>query len=194
FLIFILILLLVSVFKKIIVYEFQKGLFYKNGKFKKELAPGLYYILRHNSSIKLIDTRICYLKIPGQEVLSSDNISLKVSLSVSYKVVNPIKAVNDVENYQEASYLTLQVALRNIISSTPVDEILKSRNMISEQLMEICVNEIKALGIELLSVNLKDIMFPGDLKNIFAQELKARKEGLATLERARGETAALRNL
>jgi regulator of protease activity HflC (stomatin/prohibitin superfamily) len=90
--------------------------------------------------------------------------------------------------------LELQLALREIIGNATIDTLLESRNEFSEKLFELTKEKIKELGLELLSVNIKDIMFPGPLKQIFAQVVKARKEGQAALEKARGETAALRNL
>jgi len=180
--------------QKIILYDHQKGLLYKNGRLQRVLDAGVYRIFRMTTMVKKIDIRTRFITIPGQEVLSSDSITLKVSLAAQYAVINPELALTKVENYQEALYLTLQIALREIIGSAPIDDILQKRNEFSQRLMECTVGKAESLGIKLIAVNIKDIMFPGELKKIFAQEVQARKEGLAALEKARGETAALRNL
>jgi regulator of protease activity HflC (stomatin/prohibitin superfamily) len=99
-----------------------------------------------------------------------------------------------VQNFQEALYLELQLALREIIGSVDIDTVLNSRGELSKRLLEMTSSRVRDLGLRLVSVNLKDIMFPGKLKEMFAQVVNARKEGLASLEKARGETAALRNL
>ena len=103
-------------------------------------------------------------------------------------------AINKTQSYQDALYLELQLALREIVGSTEIDSILKSRNEFSAKLVELTQQQVQDLGLQLNSVNIKDIMFPGKLKEIFTQVVNARQEGLAALERARGETAALRAL
>ncbi len=145
-----------------------------------------------STSIQKIDMRPRFVSISGQEVLSADNIALKISLAARYQVVNPDIAINKVQDSQEALYLELQLALREIIGNVAIDTLLENRNRFSENLFELTQAKIKELGLELLSVNIKDIMFPGNLKQMFAQVVKARKEGQAALEKARGETAALR--
>jgi regulator of protease activity HflC (stomatin/prohibitin superfamily) len=180
--------------KRITVFEYEKGLKYSKGKFDQIIEPGQYWYIPFFSSIQTIDMRPRFVSITGQEVLSSDSITLKVSLAARYQIVNPDIAINKIHDYQEAFYLELQLALREIIGSAAIDNLLESRNEFSEKLVELTEDKIKELGLKLLSVNIKDIMFPGPLKQIFAQVVKARKEGQAALEKARGETAALRNL
>ncbi|MFH1777767.1 MAG: slipin family protein [Candidatus Omnitrophota bacterium] len=180
--------------KKIIVYDYERGLLYKKGKFIKIVGAGLYRIFKMTTIIKKIDTRIRFITIPGQEVLSSDSISLKISLATQYEIINPELALTRIENYQEAFYVITQIVLREIIGSAPIDEILQKRNEISQRLIELTAQKAETIGIKVISINIKDIMFPGELKKIFAQEVQARKEGLAAIEKARGETAALRNL
>lgn len=182
------------VIKRITILEYEKGLKYVQGKFRKIVGPGQYWYLPFFSMIQKVDIRPRFVSITGQEVLSSDGVTLKVSLAANYQLSDPNTAINKVQNYQEALYLELQLALREIIGSTNIDTILENRNDLSRKLMGMTEARIQELGLKLISVNLKDIMFPGQLKHIFAQVVSARKEGLAALERARGETAALRNL
>ncbi len=134
------------------------------------------------------------MTVPGQEVLSSDSISLRVSIAATYRVSDPQVAVNDVGSYPEALYLKLQLALREIVGGAEIDDFLARRADFSRQLAELAAGPVSELGLELVSADIKDIMFPGALKEVFAQVVKARKEGQAALEKARGETAALRNL
>ncbi len=182
------------VLRRLTIYEYQCGLKYSNGRYTGKLSPGAHWYFPYFTAIKTVDLRPCFVTVPGQEVLSADHVSLKCSLAVKYEVVDPHTAVNKIDNYQTALYLELQVALRGIIGSAPVDQLLEQRDQLGARLLELCVGKGRALGIQILSVNIKDIMFPGQLKTIFTQVIKARKEGLATLEKARGETAALRNL
>ena len=180
--------------RRITVLEYEKGLRYTKGKFRSVLGPGQYWYMPFFTFIRKLDIRPRFVSITGQEVLSSDGVTLKVSLAANFTITDANVAINKVQSFQEALYLTLQLALREIIGAVDIDTVLSERNALSNKLMEATESEVADLGLRLISVNLKDIMFPGKLKEIFAQVVNAKKEGLAALEKARGETAALRNL
>ncbi len=180
--------------RRITVLEYERGLRYVRGRFDRTLDAGQYWYSPFRSRIDKVDVRPRFLPVNGQEVLTSDGVSLKVSLAAKYELVDPHVAVNQVQDYQGTLYLELQMALREIIGNATVDEILEQRNTFAERLLKTSAEKAKALGLDLHDVNLKDITFPGALKQTFAQVVQARKEGQAALERARGETAALRNL
>ncbi len=190
------VLLLIAVVSigRIVIYEYQRGLLYRQGKFVAVLQPGQHFYFRLTHAVTRIDVRTTNATIPGQEVLSADNVGLKISLAAGYRVSDPYLAVNKVFNYQATLYLLLQVILREIIGSMAVDDILLKREEIGKQLYEKSKDQAALVGIDLEFASIKDLMFPGELKNIFAQVVNARKEGQAALERARGETAALRSL
>lgn len=180
--------------KTITIYEFERGLLYRNGKYDRILEPGRHTMLRFGIRLFKVDVRQQIVTIPGQDVLSADNVSIKVSLAATYKVGDPYLAINETASYHQALYQLLQLEARNLIGSTPIDELLAKREEIGAGLLKAARPPAKKIGVELVSVGIKDVMFPGELKNIFAQVVNARKEGLAALERARGESAALRNL
>lgn len=181
-------------FSRITVYEWERGLKYRNGQFRETLGSGVYWVYRPRTEIHKVDVRPTFVSVPGQEVLSSDGVTLKVSLAAQFEITNPDVAMNRVQSYYQALYLILQLALREIIGGATIDEVLARRNELGRLLTEKTTQPIEELGLRLLSVDLKDIMFPGNLQRIFTQVVQAQKEGLATLEKARGETAALRNL
>ena len=193
-LVIILVLLLRFGVRRITLLEYEKGLRYSKGRFDRVLDSGQYWYLPWFSIIQKLDVRPRFVSIIGQEVLSSDGVTLKVSLAANYEIVKPEVAINKVQSFQDALYLELQISLRQIIGAADIDTILNTRNELSKKLMEMTEEKIQELGLKLISVSLKDIMFPGKLKEIFAQVVNAKKEGLAALERARGESAALRNL
>ncbi|MBN1398722.1 MAG: slipin family protein [Bacteroidetes bacterium] len=192
--VFIIVLIIKSLLKRVIIYDWEKGLKYKKGKYIKTLDAGSYWIYKFSTAIQKVDTRPRFVSVPGQEVLSSDSVSLKVSIVTQYKIDNPFNAVTKSANYEESLYTSLQIALREIIGNSPVDELLEKRNEFSKKLFELTNKKLEEFGLKLISADLKDIMFPGELKKMFSQIVKAKKEGLAILERARGESAALRNL
>lgn len=180
--------------KRVTVLEYERALKYRKGKFDSILEPGQYWYLPAFALIQKIDSRPRFVSISGQELLSADGVTLKLSLAANYRIADPNIAVNQVQNYEEALYLELQLAIRDIVGSADIDTVLTTRDELSARLLEICQPKAKLIGLELASVNIKDIMFPGKLKEIFAQVVNAKKEGLAALEKARGETAALRSL
>ncbi len=176
------------------IYEYERGLLYNRGRFRRVLEPGTYWFLRASHTLKKVDVRKKFVSIDGQDVLSADNVSIKVSLVAGYRIADPDLAINHTEHYWAALYLLLQLSARDIIGSVPIEELLAQREEIERRLFEASVEEAAKLGLELLRAGIKDVMFPGDLKKVFAQVINARKEGQAALERARGESAALRNL
>jgi regulator of protease activity HflC (stomatin/prohibitin superfamily) len=181
-------------FTHVTVWQFEKGLKYRKGRFEELLEPGRYLIYWRTQQITRVDVRPQYTTIIGQEVLSADNIAVKVSLAVRYQVSDPVKAINETRDYMNALYLELQIALRCIVGSKLIDELLENRGSFDDLLLDKCRARAEEMGVTLEGVHVRDITFPGDLKKVFAQVVKARKEGLAALERARGETAALRSL
>ncbi len=180
--------------RRLTVLEYERGLKYTKGRFNSVLGPGQYWYMPYFTFIVKVDVRPRFASITGQEVLSSDGVTLKVSLAANFEITDPYIAINNVMSFEQALYLELQLALREIIGAEDIDTVLSSRDDISKKLMELTEHKIAELGLKLISVDLKDIMFPGKLKEIFAQVVGARKEGLAALEKARGETAALRSL
>jgi regulator of protease activity HflC (stomatin/prohibitin superfamily) len=179
---------------RITIFEFERGLEYRDGRFRGLIGPGSRWIFPRRTSIQRMDVRPRVTSVPGQEVLSADGVALKVSLAARYRVVDPAQAVNGVESYETALYTELQLALRAVIAGSSAEQLLDSRAALGPRVLELAVAPARAFGIELQSADVKDLTFPGELKKIFTQVVKARQEGLAALERARGETAALRNL
>jgi regulator of protease activity HflC (stomatin/prohibitin superfamily) len=181
-------------FERVRVLEFERALEYRRGRFSKVLGPGHYWVFRPVATVVKLDVRPRFVSVPGQEVLSSDGVGLRVSVAAEYELVDPARAVNETESFQESLYLTIQLALRQVVGETAIDDLLEKRGDIGARLEELVKPAAEELGLAVRRVELKDIMFPGALKKTFAQVVNARKEGLAALERARGETAALRNL
>jgi len=181
-------------FKRITVFEYQRGLKYTKGRYEESLGPGLYWILPAFTAIVPVDVRPEFITILGQDVLSADGVTLKVSLAAEFQIADPNVAVNKNANFRTSLYLTLQMALREIVGKEKIDVLLENRAAIGAKLVELTSAKASDYGLKLISADVKDIMFPGEMKKAFSQVVKAQKEGQAALERARGETAALRNL
>lgn len=180
--------------RRVTVYEYQKGLKYTKGRYASTLSPGQYWILSAFSSVVPVDIRPQFVTIPGQEVLSSDGVTLKVSLAAEFEVADPNVAINKNASFQNGLYLTLQMAIRGIVGKEKIDTLIENRAEFGSKLNELTSAKATELGLKLVSADIKDIMFSGEMKKAFAQVVRAQKEGQAALERARGETAALRSL
>ncbi len=191
---YVLIRLFTRLLTKTTIYEYQTGLKYVNGQYQGLLNAGSYWQNELTTKIETVDTRPLHQTIPSQEVLSQDGIAVKISLVATIKVVDPEVAVQQTQDYLSAVYLELQQALRAAIGEQSIDQVLQARQTIGETITALVANKVRALGVEVSAVGIKDLTFPGSLKQTFAQVVTARQEGLAALERARGETAALRNL
>lgn len=176
------------------VFEYERGLRFRRGRFKGVLGPGTYWHLGFLTQIQRLDVRPARAAVSGQEVLSADGVAVKASIIALFQITDPERALLGSDNYHMAIHSELQLALRAIASSVPIEELLRSRADIPARLKELAAPRLRTLGIELAEASLRDLTFPGELKKIFTQVIKARQEGLAALEKARGETAALRNL
>jgi regulator of protease activity HflC (stomatin/prohibitin superfamily) len=180
--------------KSFVVPEGFVGLLYRHGKSWHRLSPGKHRFWKFGYSVRLVDVRKTVVTVAGQEVLSADNVGLKVSAALTYKIEQPEKAVHEVQDFSAHLYNAVQLAMRSVIGGLPIESLLTQRLEIGKQLQALVHPELERIGIFVFAVEVKDVMFPGELKKVFAEVLKAQKEGQAALERARGETAALRNL
>jgi regulator of protease activity HflC (stomatin/prohibitin superfamily) len=183
-----------GLFERLIVFEYERGLRFHKGRLSGVLEPGQYWLYRRTTSVQKVDIRPRFVSITGQEVLSSDSVSVRVSLAAEFEIVDAAKAITSVEDYENALYLAAQLSLREIVGAAEIDDLLERRGDFGRRLLELTAPRVEEFGLKLKAVEIKDIMFPGPLKRVFARVVEARKEGLAALERARSETAALRNL
>lgn len=180
--------------QSVTVYEWQRGLRFKNGTFERLVEPGRYWIWRPTTTIQTIDVRADFSNISGQELVTSDGITVKISLAVQQRLADPVKAVLEVVDHREAAHNMIQIALREVVAAMTGDEVLAKRSEIGPQVFERSIWKVKELGLELKAVDVRDLMLPAATKRLYAQVVEARQRGLAALEQARGETAALRSL
>jgi regulator of protease activity HflC (stomatin/prohibitin superfamily) len=176
------------------IFEYQRGLRFVNGALRDEVGAGRHWHLGSGTTIRTFDLRSTTIAVNSQEVLSKDGVAVKASLSAMYRIAQPRIAVLSTTDFAAALYVELQQALRAAVSMVDVEALLANRGEIGGQILAVVQPAAERSGLMLEHVAVRDLTFPGELKKIFAQVVKARQEGLATLERARGETAALRHL
>ena len=176
------------------VHEYERGIRVRQGRLAGLVDAGTHVAFRPYSEIRLLDGRPTSITVPGQEILTSDGVALRVSLTARYVVADPVAAVTGDQSYVSALYTLLHGALREAIAGRSADEILAARTELGPAVGGIVASELARIGVELLGVDVRDVMVPAELKRAFAGIVAARREGEAAVERARGETAALRGL
>lgn len=176
------------------VYEQERGLVYQRGRLVRVVEAGRHRTWFGRRTIVRVDLRERIVTVAGQDVLSADGVGLRVSVAARYQVADPRLAVTATQDYDAALYLRLQIALRDLVAALPMDELLAARTRLSGELFAATVEPAEQIGLRLLAADVKDLMLPADVRAWFLQPIQARKEGQAALERARGETAALRSL
>jgi regulator of protease activity HflC (stomatin/prohibitin superfamily) len=176
------------------VHDYERGLRYRSGRFTGLVNPGSHVVIRPFTEVRLLDARPAFMVVEGQEVLTSDGVAVKVSLAARYVVGDPVAAVTNEQDFRRSIHLELQLGLRDAIAGGTLEEILGARSKIGPAVMERTASALARVGVELLGVEVRDLMVPGELKRLFAGVVAARKEGEASLERVRSETAALRSL
>lgn len=178
------------------VSNFEKGLLFVNGTFVKELTAGTYYFWNNAISVevKTADTRLQQLEISGQELLTKDKASLRINFFVSYQVANIFKALVDNKDFEKQLYVLMQLALRAFIGGFTFDELLGRKEAIAKEILENVQAKINDLGLAVSDAGIRDIILPGDMKEIMNQVLVAEKKAQANSIMRREETASTRSL
>lgn len=183
-----------TIYPYITIHEYERAVRYVRGKLEGVAEPGQFRYRASTTELVRLDMREQTVIVPGQEILSSDSLGFKISLQANYRIADPVKSQSVVSNYFITLYADIHAASRAVVETMTGDEILANRAAIGSK-VEAAVKETAArYGIEIVSLTVRDCMLPGNLKQIYAKVAEAKQEGLAALERARGESAALRNL
>jgi regulator of protease activity HflC (stomatin/prohibitin superfamily) len=183
-----------AMIRRVVIGETEVGLLYRQGRFDRLLEPGGRWVLGTRVNVARVDTRRRLLVVSSQDVLTRDNVQLRLSAVVAFSVADAPRALHEFQSYEQELHVAAQLALRAIVAEAEVDELLERRNMLGERLTELVRGRSGELGLEVAEVELRDVTLPGSLRTAFAEVLHARAEGRASLERARGESAALRSL
>lgn len=178
------------------INSWEKGILTVNGKFEKMLDPGLhqFWNVEQNVNIQIVDTRIQTMPIAGQEILTKDKVGIRVNFSVQYQVVNVYQALNEVKDYATQLYTKIQLLLREYIGKMTLDQLLTKKEDIGSYILSETNDTTEVLGVELISGGIKDIILPGDVKDIMNQVLIAQKKAQANLVMRQEETASTRSL
>lgn len=185
-------IILFSTFK--ILNEYERGVVFRLGKFSGVRGPGLIILIPGLEKMAKIDLRLVTMDVPGQDIISKDNVTLKVNAVVYFKVSNPENAIISVENYYHATAQIAQTTLRSVVGQYELDEILAHRDMINAKLQGILDELTGPWGIKVTNVEVKAIDLPVEMQRAMAKQAEAEREKRAKIISAQGEFEASKKL
>lgn len=183
--------------KKRIVPESYVGLIYEKGAFKRLLEPGEYVVKRHwfdrvARAIVTVDMRERSLTIKGQEILTRDKVAIRVILLVYFRIRDAVAAAHNVASYEERIYEDVQLSARRFLAGRTLEDILSDRNEISDAVREEVSESASNYGVEIVRADVKDLIFPGNLREIMNQVLETERRAEASLIAARKDAEEMR--
>ncbi len=182
--------------KKYTVATYEEGYLYLNDRFDRTLTEGRHYFYTSLNTITLwkIDKRVQTLEITGQEILSADKVTLRCNLTMHYMITDGMAYLNHIDDPQAYLYKQLQFAARAHLGALYLDEILEKQHTLNKEVLSNLHDHCRQFGVEIESVHIKDIILPGEMREIFNQVIEATKRAEANNIKRREETAATRSL
>lgn len=179
-----------------VVEAYEKGILFVDGKFSKVLDTGVYYFWKNPIAISVVkaDMRQLQLEVSGQEILTKDKAALRINFYTQYKVVDIVKALIDNKDYEKQLYILMQLALREYVGTMTLDELLERKEAISNYVLTALKEKAGNLGVEIRDCGVRDVILPGEMKEIMNQVLVAQKKAEANVIMRREETASTRSL
>lgn len=176
------------------VNEYQRGVKFVLGKYKGIMNPGWRLVYPIFQTYRKIDLRVVVADVPMQEVITKDNISVRVNAVTYYKVVEADKAVLEVEDFPHAIAQLAQTTMRNIVGQVDLDDFLSQTDKIAEDIRKIVDEATDPWGIKVIRTELKDITLPEEMKRVIGKQAEAEREKRAVIIKAQGEVIAADNL
>ncbi|MBI4709175.1 MAG: slipin family protein [Candidatus Portnoybacteria bacterium] len=176
------------------VNQYQRGVKFTLGKYTGIMEPGWRLVWPIIQGYQKIDMRTKAVDVPDQEAITKDNISVRVNAVIYYKIRFAEKAVIEVENFSYAVSQLAQTTMRNVVGEVNLDELLSSRDVIAERIRSIVDKASDAWGVEVQSVELKDVTLPEEMKRVIGKQAEAEREKRSVIIKAEGEVIAAENL
>jgi regulator of protease activity HflC (stomatin/prohibitin superfamily) len=178
-----------------ILAEYERGVIFRLGKLLSEpKGPGVILVFRPIDRIVRISLRTIVHDVPPQDVITRDNVSVKVSAVVYFRVIDPRKAVVEVENYLYATSQLSQTTLRSVLGTAELDDLLSQRDRLNQQLTQILDRETEPWGIKVSAVEVKNVDLPQEMQRAMARQAEAEREKRAKIIHAEGELMASEKL
>ena len=177
-----------------IVQEYERGVIFRLGRVMGPKGPGLFLIIPFVDKMVKVDLRTITLDVPSQEAITADNVTVKVNAVVYFRVLNPLDAVIQVENYQRATWQIAQTSLRNVIGQSTMDQLLQDREAVNARLQLIIDEATEPWGIKVSIVEVKDVELAANMVRAMAREAEAERERRAKVISAEGDFQAAEQL
>lgn len=176
------------------IYEYERGILFTMGKFTGILNPGWQIVLPIIQSYQKVDIRTKAVDLSDQEAMTKDNISIRVSAVIYYKISDAARAILEVENFYWAISNLAQTTMRNVVGEADLDYLLSARDEIAQKIEAIIKPQASEWGIEVISVELKDVILPDTMVRTMAKQAEAEREKRANIINSEGEVIAAENL
>ncbi len=173
-----------------VVQQYERGVIFVLGKLTGAKGPGIFLVPPFVTRMIKVDLRVVTLTVPPQEVISRDNVTIKVTAVVYFYVVDPVAAVVNVMNYMQATTQIGQTTLRNVLGQSELDELLSQRNKINRELQTIIDEHTERWGVKVTAVEIKDVELPASMQRAMAKQAEAEREKRAKIIHAEGELQA----
>ena len=185
-----------ALYMKVEVPQYQKARLYFNQKLERILDAGTYYFWKNaiKIDVSFVDTRLTQMDITGQEILTADKVSLRVSFVCNYRITDYVKVLTEIDDFEEQIHVAAQLALREYIGKYKLDEILENKAQMSEYVFAKLKGKEKDLFVEIVDAGVKDIILPGEIREIMNTVLVAEKRAQASVIQRREEVASTRSL
>jgi regulator of protease activity HflC (stomatin/prohibitin superfamily) len=170
-----------------IVQEYERGVIFRLGRLVGARGPGLFFILPFVERMIKVDLRVVTMDVPRQDVITQDNVTVKVDAVVYFRVVNPEDAVTKVMDYFRATSLVAQTTLRSVLGESDLDELLSKREELNQKLQTIIDDATEPWGVKVTIVEVRDVSLPADMINAMSRQAQAERERRAKIISAEGE-------
>jgi len=177
-----------------VVSEWERGVIFRFGKYDRTRGPGLVFMFPGVERMIKIDLRVITMDVPAQEVITKDNVTIKVNAVIYFRVLDPESAVIKVLDYIKATFQISQTTLRSILGQHELDELLANREKINDSLQQIIDQQTEPWGIKVSTVEVKDIELPEIMQRAMAKQAEAEREKRAKVIHAEGEFQAAQKL
>ncbi len=177
-----------------IVREYERVVIFRLGRFSGVKGPGIFFIIPIIDRVMLLDLRVFTIDVAKQVVITKDNVSVEVDAVIYYKVIDPDKAVIQVENYKLATSLLAQTTLRDVLGQIELDDLLSKRDELNKKLQEILDRHTDPWGIKVTAVTLRDVSLPESMRRAIAKQAESEREKRSRIILADGEFQASKTM
>ena len=177
-----------------IINEYERGVVFRLGRFAGVKGPGFKWIIPFVDRMQKLSTRVITTDVPPQDIITKDNVSINVNAVIYFRVMDPQKAVIEVENYLYATSQLSQTTLRSVLGQSELDELLSEREKINAELQEIIDAQTDPWGVKVSAVEVKHVDLPQEMQSAMARQAQAERERRAKIISAEGEFQAAEKL